>query len=397
MADVIQFSCPECGKQMQLPAATAGRQGSCPACKKIVTIQPDPMDILDLGSMETPVSEPPATSAPAVVEPEIIEPQLVVAASTPVPVSILASAGKKKTIIYLAAGATGIIMLLVILLLFQGGDNRSPDSFGKRALAAIQARDPDQLSDLFVKHEDFMWLEERILKAIKDPLKKSQFKEGRGLPDEDKMKRWNIEWREDVIRFLTSIDDGDDELTFRQLKQATYLGIVGEIPRRTFDEEIGVSQDEVGIITMDEPVIFIGVHGRVYTIDFNEMLIYLNGHWRVSGDLGPRLSGGETEPIDLDEIEFDQLTPGAKKVMEKVNQYLVDTQDEVRPRSSGSTRSLGTKKSSEGPYASEVDTGMNMGNEAEDDFDEALEAEGFDPGPEGDFPDDADADGNEGS
>jgi len=44
MNDTIQFTCPECSHQIQLPSTAFGKQGKCPACGQVVSIQPDPND-----------------------------------------------------------------------------------------------------------------------------------------------------------------------------------------------------------------------------------------------------------------------------------------------------------------------------------------------------------------
>ena len=61
-------------------------------------------------------------------------------------------------------------------------------------------------------------------------------------------------------------------------------------------------------------------------IEFNEVLVYLNGHWRVSGDLGPRLSFAFDQPIDLEQVRFELVAPGGREVLERVNRYLRDSQ-----------------------------------------------------------------------
>ena len=38
MNDKIQFTCPQCSHQMQLPSSTVGKQGKCPGCGQVVTI-----------------------------------------------------------------------------------------------------------------------------------------------------------------------------------------------------------------------------------------------------------------------------------------------------------------------------------------------------------------------
>jgi|GEM_PF-6880309 len=335
MADSIQFTCPECGKQMDLPAETAGQQGVCPDCKQVVTIQPDPPPPLDLESLlipapatSAPVPLAPPVVAPQIVQPQIVQPQIVQPGELALPMasSGASASGEKKRFIYMAAGAGGLLLLLVIALLFTGGESGSADAFGRRALAAIQAKDPEQLCELFVEHEDFQWMFERIRSAIDDPLKKIRFEEGQDFPDEESMTRWNDKWRKGVIRFLTRIESGEADLTFEQLENATYLGLLGEVPRRTFEEETGVSYEDVGVITIEEPEIYIGVQGRVFVIEFNEVLVYLNGHWRVSGDLGPRLSFAFDQPIDLEQVRFELVAPGGREVLERVNRYLRDSQ-----------------------------------------------------------------------
>ena len=44
MNETIHFTCPECNHQIQLPSATIGKQGKCPACDQVVSIQPAPND-----------------------------------------------------------------------------------------------------------------------------------------------------------------------------------------------------------------------------------------------------------------------------------------------------------------------------------------------------------------
>ena len=201
----------------------------------------------------------------------------------------------------------------------------SPDAFGRRALAAIQAKDPEQLCELFVKHEDIQWSFDRCRNAIDDPLKKARFEEEAKVPDEEKMTRWNDKWRRNVMGFLYFIENGDAVLTFEQLKTATYLGLVGEVYRRTFDEETGVSLEDIGVIKIKKPTIFIGVQGRVFEIRLNEALAYGNGHWRVSGDLGPSFLGlSFGRRLDLDVVKFEMVSPGAREVLERVNRYLPD-------------------------------------------------------------------------
>jgi general secretion pathway protein G len=279
--------------------------------------------------MVQPEMVQPEMVQPEMVQPEIVQPGMVQPAIGP------PAGGKKKTLIFMAAGAGGVLLLLVVFLLFTGGDSGSADAFGRRALAAIQAKDPEQLCELYVKYEDFQWMFERVRSAIDDPLKKARFEEGRSLPDEERTTRYNDEWREDVMRFLTFIENGEADLTFEQLKKATYLGVMGEVPRRTFDEEFGVSHEDVGVIMIEEPEIYIGVEGRVYVIEINEVLIYLNGHWRVSGNLGPRLHLGFDQPIDLDQVRFELVAPGGREVLERGNRYLRDSQG-VRQEQEGS-------------------------------------------------------------
>ena len=85
MPDTFQFTCPECGNQIQLRAALAGREGACPGCKKVVTIQPDPPAAAPTEPAEA--AEPAVESAPAPPTPAAAEP----AVEPPVVVLDLAS------------------------------------------------------------------------------------------------------------------------------------------------------------------------------------------------------------------------------------------------------------------------------------------------------------------
>jgi general secretion pathway protein G len=324
-------------------------------------IQPDSPPVLDLESLVMPgqASTAPAPLTHPVVEPQIVQPEIVhpeivqpssiqsgsmgppMAASEPTVVdpSQRSAGGKKKTLVYMAAGAGGVLLLLVVFLLVTGGDSGSADAFGRRALAAIQAKDPEQLCEFYAKYEDIQWMLERFRSAIDDPLKKARFEEAIGNRfDEEGMTRYNDDWRKGVMRFLTFIENGEAELTFEQLGNATYLGLVGEVPRRTFEEEFGVSHEDAGVIIIGEPEIFIGVQGRVYVINLNYALSYLNGHWRVSGDWGLGLRLAFDQPIDLDEVKFERVAPGApagREVLERVNQYLRDSQGVRQGQESG--------------------------------------------------------------
>jgi len=85
MPETFQFTCPECGNQIQLRAALAGREGACPGCKKVVTIQPDPPAAAPTEPAEA--AEPAVESAPAPPTPAAAEP----AVEPPVVVLDLAS------------------------------------------------------------------------------------------------------------------------------------------------------------------------------------------------------------------------------------------------------------------------------------------------------------------
>ena len=58
----IHFTCPQCGKKMQLPATTVGQQGTCPDCKQPVIIQPD---------ISAPAPGRPGPLVAAAIEPQI--------------------------------------------------------------------------------------------------------------------------------------------------------------------------------------------------------------------------------------------------------------------------------------------------------------------------------------
>ena len=160
MSDSIQFTCPECGKQMNLPADTAGKQGACPGCQKVVTIQPDPPPVLDLEPLLMPAQAPsaPVPLAPPVVEPQIVQPQIVqpgivqpgIVQPGIVQPGIVSPAGaQKKRLIYIASGAGGLLVLaLVLLLLIGAGGPSSPEALGQAVFNAVKANDKDALYSL---------------------------------------------------------------------------------------------------------------------------------------------------------------------------------------------------------------------------------------------------------
>jgi hypothetical protein len=68
MNDTIQFICPQCSHQMQLPVSLVGKQGKCPSCAQVVNITqaPPALPPATPPSAELPV---PPSSQPGVQQP----------------------------------------------------------------------------------------------------------------------------------------------------------------------------------------------------------------------------------------------------------------------------------------------------------------------------------------
>ena len=205
------------------------------------------------------------------------------------------------------------------------------DEFGMSLLAAVKTKDPGPFFDMFLRHEELYWLEDHILNAIEDPLKKAKYEEGiklRIAPDKKEAVRWKAEWRKDVIEFFTLVENGEAVLTFEQLKNAIYLGMAGREDERQNERlsaQTGVSLKDIGVIMLHMPGIYIGMQGRVYKIRLNETLTHLNGHWRLGGDVKPSLDflfDRRFEPDGLSAAEMK--TTLATMGLERVYQYLSD-------------------------------------------------------------------------
>ena len=205
------------------------------------------------------------------------------------------------------------------------------DEFGMSLLAAVKTKDPGPFFEIFLRHEELHWLEDHILNAIEDPLKKAKYEDISKLriaPDKKEAERWKSEWRKDVIEFFTFVENGESVLTFEQLKKAIYLGMAGREDERQNERlsaQTGVSLKDIGVIMLHMPGIYIGMQGRVYIIRLNETLTHLNGHWRLGGDVKPSLDflfDRRFEPGGLSAAEMK--TTLATMGLERVYQYLSD-------------------------------------------------------------------------
>jgi hypothetical protein len=257
MSDKFQFTCPECGKQMQLPAATAGRQGLCPACKKIVTIQPDPpaaaapAPAIPLAEVAEPVGdvlaplvvEPqfvqpemvqpemvqPEMVQPEMVQPEMVQPEMVqpgivqpagiqpVGMAPPMAQPQQSADRKKKIIIYAAAGG-GVMLLLLLLLLFMGGgDQSSPEALGRAAFNAVKSNDKDAIYSLGPSVGVIRSLRAQLLAEVED---EDERKEIEVDTTAEKMEKDIKRWRDGIEG---DFDDVVDAFNWRDASVVTIV------------------------------------------------------------------------------------------------------------------------------------------------------------------------------
>jgi hypothetical protein len=330
---------------MQLPATAEGRQGKCPSCDAVVTITA-PQDT-DRSASEVQVSTEQTTTAPS-SPPQAAQhvqqqPAAVVAKPTPQPNS------KPKKSRWKLLCVTHILAVALTIGLMpywkphleplfpddylvqntseaDGMESQTLDEFGRAVLAAVQAKDPGPFIELgSFEYEDALWLNDRFLNAIEDPLKKARHESKKPAVTKKEVERGKTEWRRLVLEFFTLVENGEGVLTFEQLKKAKYLGMAGsERETESINEETGVSLDDIGVIVIDMPGIYIGVQGRVYLIGLNEVLMHLNGHWGLSGDIKMGLVFLFDRRFDMDEISFVGSLTGKREVFERMNRYLSD-------------------------------------------------------------------------
>ena len=330
---------------MELPATAEGRQGKCPSCDAVVTITA-PQDT-DRSASEVQVSTEQTTTAPA--SPQAAQrvqqkPAAVVAKPTPQPtLKPRKSRWKLLCVTHILAVALTIGLMPYwkphleplfpddyLVQNTSGADGRelqTLDEFGRAVLAAVQAKNPEPFFELGLEYEDFHWINDRILNAIEDPLKKARHESKKPAVTKKEVERGKTEWRRLVLEFFTLVENGEAVLTFEQLKKAKYLGMAGSENKReteSINEETGVSLDDIGVIMIDMPGIYIGVQGRVYLIGLNEVLMHLNGHWRLSGDIKLGLGFLFDRRFDMDEISFVGSLAGKREVFERMNRYLSD-------------------------------------------------------------------------
>jgi DNA-directed RNA polymerase subunit RPC12/RpoP len=276
MSDTLQFTCPECGKQMKLPAATAGRQGSCPACKKRVTIKPDPpaaaapAPAIPLAEVAEPVGdvlaalvvEPqfvqpelvqpemvqpemvqpelvqPEMVQPGIVQPEMVQPELVqpemvqpgivqpagiqpVGMAPPMAQPQQSADSKKKIIIFVAAGGGGMLLLLLLLLLFMGGgDQSSPEALGRAVFNAVKSNDKDLLYSLGPSVGAIRSLQAQLLAEVEDEDERKEIDVE--LTDEELVEGMIKGWRDGIG------DDFDDVVDALNWRDASVVTIVSE-------------------------------------------------------------------------------------------------------------------------------------------------------------------------
>jgi hypothetical protein len=153
MPGSFQFTCPECGQQMMLPADTVGQEGICPGCQQVVTIRPD---ALDLKTVATPlVPLPPASPDPGVHSPQLAP------AESDQRVNEVSGVYIPRSLLFLVGIGGSVVLLVAILLLLVGGadppaddpsattqkaaaDYSSPEGLGAMLLSALQSGDKKQ-------------------------------------------------------------------------------------------------------------------------------------------------------------------------------------------------------------------------------------------------------------
>ena len=153
MPGSFQFTCPDCGQQMMLPADTIDQEGICPGCQQVVAIRPD---VLDLKTVATPlVPLPPASPDPGVHSPQLAP------AESDQRVNEVSGVYIPRSLLFLVGIGGSVVLLVAILLLLVGGadppaddpsattqkaaaDYSSPEGLGAMLLSALQSDDKKQ-------------------------------------------------------------------------------------------------------------------------------------------------------------------------------------------------------------------------------------------------------------
>jgi|GEM_PF-2690421 len=135
MSDKIQFTCPHCSHQMQLPSSTVGKQGKCPGCGEVVTISA-PVS-------QTPLSPSHQSNDPLGPSPGPLQPtpdplpasQDQESASQLSPEQKDVDAGRasnKKPFLIGAGVGSGLgVMVTALLFMILGGNDSKPTSDGE--------------------------------------------------------------------------------------------------------------------------------------------------------------------------------------------------------------------------------------------------------------------------
>ena len=145
MSDKIQFTCPHCSHQMQLPSSTVGKQGKCPGCGEVVTITasqpvqssqqqplgPPPDSLAASHDQQLPVQSQPLAhqSLPQQTAPHTVI-QQPVSQLSPEQKDVDTGRASNKKPFLIGAGVGGGLGVMATALLFMilGGDDSKPTS-----------------------------------------------------------------------------------------------------------------------------------------------------------------------------------------------------------------------------------------------------------------------------
>lgn len=316
MPDSVQFTCPLCSMKMQLPAATVGRQGSCPGCKQVVMIQPDPPAAAATPTQPAALEQPPIAPPPvmpastpppvapammppsqppaeAVIEPPPVDPAAVGQPGAPVAaipdataVSSPRSGNRKKIILIASAGGGGLLLLVILLLVLGGGggDQSSPEAVGRAAFYAVRDNDREAGLALLPTKADFDGWIRRMKASGEDAESVARMEESLDENLAEMRDQWNESFDEarpgfpPNAKLLAVVSDYDSA--------NPRINTQGGVDAHRFSDlyvvfEAGRSGDELFVMWLDDGV---GIDGRWYLSDPKILVDRLSDFTRFKGD-----------------------------------------------------------------------------------------------------------------
>ena len=190
---------------------------------------------------------------------------------------------------------------------------KSVEALGKAAFKAFQSKDPDRIVALFPDIDERIALKKTMIESTDDPLAKIKIERSFGEDvTQERFDRDMARVFDKIYQFLVSVDNGEGELSYEQLRESTFLGLAPlDVDGKELTESFGIDGRAIGLESARSARLFLEHDGVVFSITI-DALLKIDHHWYLSGD-----HFDLTLIFSSEDVYFDNeaaLHPEAKRV-----------------------------------------------------------------------------------